>query len=107
MIDPTQYLVLHRSLAKYAGAAAAQAAHAASEAMSGREIPQGTTVVVLEAQTSGALEDLSNELSIAGLHSVLIREPDIPYSGAACALGCEVAPRDSVKGLFANFKVFR
>ena len=31
MIDPTQYIVLHRSLAKYAGAAAAQAAHAAAE----------------------------------------------------------------------------
>lgn len=107
MNDPCQYIVLHRSLQKYPGAACAQTAHAAAGALTSLPAPPDTSVVILIAETSGEIEAIAREAAIAGLHGVIVREPDEPYNGSACAFGLDIVERDSARNLFAKHKVFR
>lgn len=104
-----QYIVLHESCRNRVGVAASQSAHAARESIREVNLPHdpNTHVAVLMAESSADIEALSHELKIAGLHHVLIREPDAPYNGAAVALGCEPVERDTIRHLFARFKSFR
>lgn len=105
MSAPYQYIVLHKSCANRPGIAAAQSAHAACGSMTGPENPE-THRVILSADSSAALEAIASELAVAGLHHVVIREPDEPYNGTAVAVGVEPMDRAKVRGLLANFKAF-
>lgn len=102
-----QYIVLHRSCATHVGVAAVQAAHAAGESIRNAPISNETTVVALVAETSEDIVKLGAELELAGIHHVIVREPDIPYQGAATALGTEPMPREKVSSLLSGFKVLR
>lgn len=101
--------MLHQSCRNQPGVAACQAIHAATECLRPSAVPVSdeTHACVLVAETSEQLEQLSAALSAAGVHHVLIREPDAPYNGAATAIGCEPAPREAVRHYFAGLKVFR
>jgi hypothetical protein len=103
---PTQYIVLHRSC-KVPGIAAAQASHAATECLRTLPVPSDTSVCVLVAECENDLVSLSERLTAAGIHHVLIREPDPPYNGAAVAVGVEPQDRSVVQPFVADFKVFR
>lgn len=106
--DPYQYIVLHQSCKNHPGVTACQAAHAAGESLRGGPAPGNTHVVALEAHTSADLEALAGHLHAAGIHYVLIREPEAPYYGAAVAVGVEpLVDRELVRPLMASFKVFR
>lgn len=107
MNGPTQYIVLHQSVKNHPGVIACQAAHAAGESVRGGPAPGDTSVCALVAETSADLEALAGHLAGAGLHYVLIREPDEPYNGAAVALGTEPMARELVKPFMAGFKVLR
>lgn len=107
---PYQYIVLHQSCKNHPGVLACQAAHAAAEALIDGPAPGDTHVVALVAETSAELETLSIALSAAGLHHVLIREPDEPYFSAATAVGTrviEARERQTFKPLFVAFKLLR
>ena len=107
---PFQYIVLHQSCRNHPGVLACQAAHAAGEALVDGPAPGDTHVVALVAETSTDLEALSVALTGAGLHHVLIREPDEPYFNAATAVGTrviEARERQAFKPLFAQFKLLR
>lgn len=105
----TQYILLHQSLKKVPGAAAAQAAHAATECLRAKDlpVPHYTTVVVLEVDSSESLHFYSRHLASRDIHHVLIHEPDEPYNGAATALGVVPMEKGKVGGLFEDLKVFR
>lgn len=107
MSAPYQYIVLHQSCRNRPGVTACQAAHAAGESVRGGPAPGDTHVVALIAETSADLEALAGRLRGAGLHYVLIREPDEPYNGAAVALGIEPMDREKVRPFVADFKVFK
>lgn len=109
MTAPYQYIVVHRSAAALPGVLACQAIHAATECLRAGSTPVSdqTHVVVLVAETSEALEQLAARLSEAGVHHVLVREPDPPYNGAATAVGVEPQDRDAVRAFFSTFKVLR
>lgn len=103
-----QYIVLHQSCRNSLGVIAVQAAHAAAESVRGGPAPPDTHVVALVAEKSDDLVNLSLRLHGAGIHHVLIQEPNEPYNGAAIALGTEpMRDRDIVRPFFADFKVFR
>ena len=107
MSAPYQYIVLHQSCRNHPGVTTCQAAHAAAESVRGGPAPADTHVVALVAEKSEDLEALAAHLAEAGIHYVLIREPDEPYNGAAVALGTEPGDREKVRPLVAHFKVFR
>lgn len=107
MPTPFQYIVLHQSCRKFAGVAAVQAAHAATECLRRLPVSPQTTVAVLVAETSMDLESLSGVLAVAGIHHALVREPDPPYHGAAVALGVEPTDRQRVAPHMRSFKPFR
>lgn len=107
MNAPYQYIVLHQSCRNHPGVLAVQAAHAAGESVRGGPAPGNTHVCALVAETSADLEALAGRLAAAGIHYVLIREPDEPYNGAAVALGIEPMERERVRPLVADFKVLR
>ena len=87
---------------------ACQAAHAAGESLRDGPAPSDTHVVALVAESSADLEACSRSLTEAGIHHVLITEPDEPYFGAATALGIEpTKDRDRVRPHVAHFKVLR
>jgi len=107
MSAPYQYLVLHKSCKNRPGVVACQAAHAASECIRTVPVSPETHVCALEAETSEDLEVLHEMLLVAGIHHVLIREPDGPYNGAAVALGVEPMDREKVKPYMTTFRVLR
>lgn len=107
MSAPFQYLVMHQSTKNHPGVLACQAAHAAGEAIRTAPISQETHVCALVAETSAEIEALAVRLTEAGIHHVVVREPDPPYFGAATALGTEPMEREKVKAFFASFKVLR
>jgi hypothetical protein len=107
MSSPIQYIVVHRSTKNLPGVLACQTAHAAGEAIRKAPVSSDTRVVALVAEKSEDLEQLSQSLTAAGIHSVLIREPDAPYYGAATALGSEPLSQEILKPYFANFKILR
>lgn len=112
MKAPFQYVVVHRSAAALPGVLACQAIHAATEclrgATPGQPVVSGDTHVgVLVAEKSADLEQLAEKLAEAGIHHVLIREPDPPYNGAATAVGVEPQDRDAVRPFMAQFKALR
>lgn len=85
---------MHKSCKNLPGVLVCQAAHAAGEAIRVTPVPSNTRVCALVADKSEELEALSEQLSAAGIHHVLIREPDAPYFGAATALGSEPLHRN-------------
>lgn len=107
MKPPFQYVVVHRSAAALPGVLACQAIHAATECL--RELPvrNDTHLGVLVAEKAEDLEQLSARLTEAGIHHVLIREPDPPYHGAPTAVGIEPQDRDAVRAHVAHFKALR
>jgi hypothetical protein len=108
MSAPTQHIVLHQSVRNHPGVCAVQAAHAAGESVQGGPASGDTHVVALVAERSEDLESLSVTLTFAGIHHVVIREPDAPYNGAAVAVGvAPVVDREVVKPHVAHFKVLR
>lgn len=107
MAPPYQYVVVHRSAAALPGVLVCQAIHAATECIRTAPVSNQTHVVALVAETSAELEALALRLAGAGIHHVLIREPDPPYNGAATAVGVEPQDRDAVRPLMAAFKVLR
>jgi hypothetical protein len=104
---PYQYIILHESCRNRIGVAASQAAHAARESV--RDLPHDpeTHVAILMAESSDQLVAISLELKVAGLHHVLICEPDPPYNGSAVAIGIEPMERERVKPLLSSLKSFR
>ncbi len=105
MSAPYQYVVVRKANA--AGITACQAIHAATESMRTAPAPPDTHVVLLEAKDGDELVALSEKLTAAGVHHVLIREPDPPYNGAATAVGVEPQDRDAIRPFMAGFKVLR
>lgn len=107
---PFQYVVIHRSAAALPGVLACQAIHAATECLRHPQsfpVSGDTHVGVLVAEKAEDLEQLAIKLQIAGIHHVLIREPDPPYNGAATAVGIEPQDRDAVRAYVAHFKALR
>lgn len=102
-----QYVVLHKSLLRAAGAACAQTLHAATESLRRLPVDTDTHAAILVAETSADLERLSETLRGAGIHHALILEPDAPYHGAAVALGVEPRVKSSVAPFMVDFKPFR
>jgi hypothetical protein len=103
-----QYIVLHQSCRNHPGVTACQAAHAAGESVRANSLPSDTTsVCALVAETSDELEALSARLREAGVHHVLVKEPDPPYRGAATAVGIEPQERHKVRDFVSHFKLFR
>jgi hypothetical protein len=70
-------------------------------------VPEGTHVVLLVADSSAELLELSEELKRANIHHVLVREPDPPYSGAPTALGVEPMDRERVRPFMRKFGVLK
>lgn len=105
MSAPFQYVVLHRS--DRSGVYAVQAAHAASEAIRVAPVAKDTRVCVLVADSSEDLEQLSKELTAAGIHHSIVREDKPPFVGVATALATEPGPKDLVEAYFAKLKVLR
>ena len=104
---PMQYIVLHQSVRNHPGVCAAQAAHAAAESLRVAPLTDRCRVCVLVADTSADLEMLAEKLTIAGIHHVLIHEPDPPYAGAATALGTEPQAKELVAPYMTDFKLLR
>lgn len=100
-----QYIVVRKANA--VGVTVCQAIHAATECLRDVPVTMDTNVVVLEAEDGAALVSLSERLTAAGIHHVLIREPDPPYNGAATAVGVEPQDRDAVRPYMSTFKVLR
>lgn len=90
-----------------AGVIAAQVAHAATEALRELPVPPGTRVVVLAANSSDDLEELSINLSFSAIEHALVHEPDPPYNGAATALATPPTDRERVRAFFERFKLLR
>lgn len=107
MSAPYQYVILHRSCANLFGIGVCQAIHAATECIRTVPVSDQTHVVALVAEKSEDLVLLAERLREAGIHHVLIREPDPPYNGAATAVGIEPQDRERIRPFVAHFKVFR
>lgn len=108
MSAPYQYIVLHQSCRNHPGVLACQAAHAAGESIRMAPVSDQTRVVALVAEKSEDLERLHEQLSAAGIHHVIVHEPDEPYFGAATAVGIEpMVDREAVRPFVAAFKVLR
>lgn len=88
------------------GILAAQIAHAAGESSPGG-LPEGTYAVVLGAQSSVELEQLSERLHVAGIRHKPIRENDLPYQGELLAIGLEPAPRSVLKKHLRDLRLLR
>lgn len=70
--------------------------------------PDRVHVVALEAETSDQLQELSINLSVAGIRHALILEPDPPYNGAATAVGVgPLTDRERLKPFLEKFKLLR
>lgn len=107
MSTPFQYIVLHQSCRNHPGVTAVQAAHAAAESIRSLPVSPETVVCALVAEKSEDLEQLAHQLKQAGIHHVLIHEPDAPYNGAATAVGIAPMERVLAQGFVSGFKVFR
>lgn len=108
MNAPYQYLVIHRSCANLPGVLACQVAHAAGESIRVAPISDQTHVVALVAEKADELEALHEELTKAGIHHVIVREPDPPYFGSATVVGIEpTVDREAVRPFVKAFKVLR
>ena len=107
---PFQYIVLHESVRDHPGVIAVHAAHAAGESCFEGPALDDTRVVVLVAQDSEELVDLSRRLTEARVRHALIVETDGLRAGQATALGTmPTRDRTSVSVFFPReqFKVLR
>lgn len=99
---------MHESCRNHPGVLACQAAHAAGESIRHAPISGETHVVALVAEKATDLEALHEALEKAGIHHVIVREPDPPYHGSATAVGIEpMVDREAVRPYVKHFKVLR
>lgn len=79
--------------------------HAAGESSPGN-LPSGTHAVVLAVQTEDKLLKLSEYLTRLEIEHVLIQEPDVPYCGAAMAIGLIPVPAETVKKYLKSLRLY-
>lgn len=84
----------------------AQLVHAAGESSPGN-IPPDTHAVVLSCKDESELLAYAQLLAQHGVPHVLIREPDLPYSGQAMALGAFAEDRTQLRKLLARLPLVR
>jgi len=80
-------------------------AHAAGESVAG-PVPHTTNVVVLAAVSEGHLITVAEALADAGVSHTLIREPDLPWAGAATAIGLPPMPRAAAPRLLKRLALY-
>jgi len=95
--EPTplsHYVVVRSDLPR--GLLAAQVVHAAGESSPG-PVPPGTHAVVLAAATQGALEEVSQRLTAAGVTHARVVESDAPYTDQLMAIGVPPARKEDIR----------
>jgi peptidyl-tRNA hydrolase len=87
------------------GVAAAQIVHAAGESSPG-SLPEGTFAVVLSVKDEHELLCVSRDLTSSGIAHKLIREPDLPWAGAAMTIGVKPLPRSTVRSVLKHLRLY-